>query len=213
MNRPTHAARPVKQLGRRDDVPRYSRDPRDIQPHTGAANMLTIVAISPLTDPLYAGQLAEAYTLVRRRCMAQLVLLGTGPQRSAVMRRVFACGLGADVHLRNSFPASRWSDSVAAADVVAVPSIKSGPTNLLEVMAVGRAVVAPVDPASVRLVLPTSAGLLYRPGDVYGMATALLRILTSPTLRHGMGCRAAEVARRHRQTVRPQRPEKRKEYA
>ena len=44
---------------------------------------------------------------------------------------------------------------------------------------------------------PTSAGLVYRPGDVSGMAAALLRLLTSPALRHGMASRAGEVARRH----------------
>ena len=54
----------------------------------------------------------------------------------------------------------------------------------------------------------TSARLLYRPGNASGMAAALLRLLTSPTLRNGMACRAADVARRHPPTMRIQQPEK-----
>ena len=68
--------------------------------------------------------------------------------------------------------------------------------SLLDVLSAGRPVVAPVDPTTVRLVVQASAGLVYRPGDVSGMAAALLRLLTTPTLRHGMACRAIEVARR-----------------
>jgi glycosyltransferase involved in cell wall biosynthesis len=72
-----------------------------------------------------------------------------------------------------------------------------GQVSLLDVLSACRPVVAPIDPTTVRLVVPTSAGLVYRPGDVSGMAAALLRLLTTPALRHGMACRAGEVARRH----------------
>ena len=173
----------------------------------GLADLPTIVATGPFDDTSHAEQLADAFTAVRRHCTAQLVLLGTGPQRTAVVRRTFAQGVRTDVHLLRAFPASGWSDIVAAADVV-VPSTASEPTRLLEVLAIGRAVVAPVDPATVGLVIPTSAGLVYRPGDVSGMAAALIRLLTPPALRHGMACRAGEVACRRSLTMRLQEPEK-----
>ena len=139
--------------------------------------------------PLHAEQLAAAFATVRRRCRAQLVLFGTGPHRTTVVRRAFAHGVGADVHLLRSIPAGRWSDVVAAADVV-VPSTALGQVSLLDVLSACRPVVAPIDPTTMRLVVPTSAGLVYRPGDVSGMAAALLRLLTTPALRHGMACRA-----------------------
>lgn len=189
-----------------------AQDPGVARSLVGLAGLPTIVATGPFDDRSHADQLADAFTAVRRRYTAQLVLLGTGPQRTAIVRRTFAQGVGTDVHLRRAFPAGRWSDIVAAADVV-VPSTSSGPASLLEVLAVGRAVVAPVDPATVRLVLPTSAGLVYRPGDVSAMATALLRLLTSPTLRHGMASRAGEIARRHHLENRLQQPDERNEYA
>jgi glycosyltransferase involved in cell wall biosynthesis len=84
---------------------------------------------------------------------------------------------------------------------------------LLEVLAVGRAVVAPINPATIRLVVPASVGLVYRPGDVSGMAAALLRLLTTPALRHGMACRAGEVARRHQLQKRLQQSDEGNRYA
>jgi glycosyltransferase involved in cell wall biosynthesis len=215
MNRPHHADASLINLGAETmhpDIPVIAHS-EDIRAQIGLASMPTIVATGPFNDPFHAEQLAEAFTVVRRRCTAQLVLLGSGRYRSAVMRRALARGVGADVHLRRSFPTRWWSDSVAAADVVAVSSTASEPESLLRILGVGRAVVAPVDPVNVRLVLPTSAGLLYRPGDVSAMATALLRLLNSPTLRHGMACRAAEVAWRHAVPMRLQQPEKGNGYA
>jgi glycosyltransferase involved in cell wall biosynthesis len=193
-------------------VPFYPHDPAAARSMVGLPGLPTIVATGPFDDQSHAEQLADAFTFVRQRFKAQLVLLGTGRQRTAIVRRTFAQGVGIDVHALRTMPTGRWSDIVAAADVV-VPGTASGPARLLEVLAIGRAVVAPVEPATVRLVLPTSAGLVYRPRDVSGMAAALLRLLTSPTLRHGMACRAGEVARRHPLTMRLQQPEKGNGYA
>jgi glycosyltransferase involved in cell wall biosynthesis len=195
MNPRSHAGRSLHNLSAESMHPDIPVDPVNARSLIGLAGLPTIVATGPFDDLSHAEQLADAFTAVRRVCRAQLVLLGTGPQRTAVVRRTFARGVGADVHLIRALPASQWSDIVAAADVV-VPGTASEPTRLLGVLAVGRAVVAPIDPVTVRLVLSTSAGLVYRPGDVSGMAAALLRLLTSPVLRHGMACRAGEVARR-----------------
>jgi glycosyltransferase involved in cell wall biosynthesis len=96
---------------------------------------------------------------------------------------------------------------------VVVPSTASGPTSLLQVLAAGRPVVAPINPATMQLVVPSSTGLVYRSGDVSGMAAALLRLLTSPTLRQGMACRASEVARRHPLQISLQQSEEGNEYA
>jgi len=162
----------------------------------GLAGLPTIVAMGPFNDPAYAEQLAAAFTAVRLRCSAQLVLLGTGPQRATIMRRTLANGVGTSVHVVRDLPADRWPYLIAAADVV-VPSPATASDAILDVLGVGRPMVAPADPAIVRVVVPASAGLVYRPGHASGMAEALLRLLTTPALRHGMGSRARQVARRH----------------
>jgi glycosyltransferase involved in cell wall biosynthesis len=176
--------------------PRVPRDPVVARSLIGLPSRPTIVAMGPFDDRSEAEELAEAFTAVRRRCVAQLVLFGTGPQRTTAVRRAFAQGVGSDVHPLRNFPAGQWSDVLASADVV-VPNTASGSMSLLNVLSACRPVVAPLDATTMRLVVPTSAGLVYRPGDVSGMAAALLRLLTTPALRHGMACRAGEVAMRH----------------
>jgi glycosyltransferase involved in cell wall biosynthesis len=188
-------------------------DPVAARSLVGLAGLPTIVAMGPFNDPTYAEQLAIAFTAVRLRCGAQLVLLGTGSQRATVMRRTLAHGVGTSVHVVRDMPADRWPYLIAAADVV-VPNPAAASITLLDVLSVGRPVVAPADPAIVRIVVPASAGLVYRPGHVPGMAEALLRILTTPELRHGMGCRAKQVARRHHlRQVALQPTEQRTEHA
>jgi glycosyltransferase involved in cell wall biosynthesis len=65
-------------------------------------------------------------------------------------------------------------------------------------MAAGRAVVTSAIPAAAALVMPYSAGLLYTPGDVSAMTTAVERLLSHPELRGEMGIRASQAAQRHR---------------
>jgi len=175
--------------------PRTPLDAVDARSLVGLTGLPTIVALGPFDDPVHAQQLASAFIAVRRRCEVQLVLLGTGVQRTAVMRRTSAEGVGSSVHVVSDSCEYRWSDLVAAADLVVLGS-SSGTAMLLDVLAAGRPVVAPADPATVQLVVPAIVGLVYQPGDVSGMAEALLRLVTTPVLRRGMGGRARQVARR-----------------
>ena len=162
----------------------------------GLADLPTIVAMGPFDDHAQAQQLTAAFITARRSLVAQLVLLGPGVQRTTMMRRVFAQGFGSNVHAFENSCDDRPSDLIAAADLVVLSS-SSGTAALLHVLAAGRPVVAPAEPATVQLVVPGIAGLVYPPGDVSGMTSALLRLLTAPVLRRGMGGRARNVARRH----------------
>jgi hypothetical protein len=111
----------------------------------GLAGLPTIVATGPFDNQPYAEQLAAAFAMVRLRCRAQLVLVGTGAHRATIMRRSFAQGAGT---------------LIAGADVVV-----SGPG----------------------------------------------RVLTTLSLRHGISCRARQVARRRQlQRLSLQRNEKRR---
>ena len=170
--------------------------PVNAWPLISLTDLPTIVAIGPFDDRAHAQQLAAAFIAVRRQCRAQLLLLGTGEQRTAVMRRTSAQGVGSSVHVVSDSCDYRSSDVIAAADLVVLGS-SSGTAVLLDVLAAGRPVVAPADPETVQLVVPAIVGLVYRPGDVSGMAEALRRLVTTPVLRRGMGGRAGHVARRH----------------
>ena len=193
--------------------PAAALNPMAARSLVGLAGLPTILATGPFDDQADADQLAAAFATVRSRCRAQLVLLGGGEYRATVLRRTFAQGAGSSVHVIRDLTEDRWPYLIAAADVV-VPENATGYTTLLDVLGAGRPVVAQADPTIVRLVVPASAGLIYRRGDVSGMAGALLRLLTTPALRHGMGCRARTVARRyHLQRMALQRIDQRNEYA
>lgn len=186
------------------------QDPADARSLLGLADLPTVVALGPFDDRAHAEQLAAAFTAVRRRRNAQFVLVGPGVHRAAIVRRTFAQGVRTSVHV---VPEDRWADVISAADLV-VPSTASGSKRLLEVLAAGRPVVAPVNPTTVRLVLPSSAGFVYPPGDVSALAAALVRLLTTPSLHHGMACRAREVAHRHQtQRIRLHESEREREHA
>jgi glycosyltransferase involved in cell wall biosynthesis len=175
----------------------YPVDQVDARASIGLAGVLTIVAIGPFDNHIYARQLAAAFIAVRQRCDAQLVLLGSGAHCTTVMRRSSAPGVGNRVRVVSDSSDDRWLEVVAAADLVVLSS-SSGMATLLDVLDSGRPVVAPAEPAIVQLVVPAIAGLVYAPGDVSGMTAALLRLVTTPVLRRGMAGRARNVARRHR---------------
>jgi glycosyltransferase involved in cell wall biosynthesis len=171
-------------------------DPMDARSLVGLSGPTTIVAIGPFDDHAHAEQLAAAFISVRRHCEAQLILLGTGQHRTTLMRRTSAQGVRSSLHTVSDSCDDQWSDLVAAADVVVLGS-SSGTAVLLDVLAAGRPVVAPADPAIVQLVVPAIVGLVYRQGDVSGMTEALRRLVCTPVLRRGMGGRARRAARRH----------------
>jgi hypothetical protein len=154
------------------DIPVIARisvhDPIVARSAVGLAGLPTIVAIGPFDDRVHAEQLADAFPGAAPLPGAARPL-GTGIQRATIMRRALAQGVGTSVHVERDLTGERWADLIAAADVV-VPSVAAGPITLLDVLAAGRPVVAPADPAAVQLVVPASVGLVYRPGDVSGMA-------------------------------------------
>jgi glycosyltransferase involved in cell wall biosynthesis len=176
--------------------PRTQLDPMDARSLVGLSGLTTIVAIGPFDDHAHAEQLAAAFITVRRHCEVQLVLLGTGQHRTTLMRRTSAQGLRSSVHAISDSYDYQWPDLLAAADVVVLGS-SSGTAVLLDVLAAGRPVVAPADPAIVQLVVPAIVGLVYRQGDVSAMTEALRRLVSTPVLRRGMGGRARRAARRH----------------
>src|SRR5258705_1361874 len=134
--------------------PFVPQDPVVARSLIGLAGLPTIVATGPFAARFHAEQLAAAFATVRRRCRVQLVLFGTGPHRTTVVRRVFAHGIGADVHLLRAVPAGRWSNVVAAADVV-VPCTALGQVSVLDVLSGRRRVVAPIHATTKPLGVPT----------------------------------------------------------
>jgi len=139
----------------------------------------------------------EAVAFLRRRLPVQAVLLGDGPERPAVQRRI------ADLGLRDVIIVARWSDEVwswlKAADALLFTSRTEGSPNVvIEAMLCHCPIVAADVPALRELIEPGRHGLLCPVGDTAAFAAGLERILTQRVLAKEMAARAAErAAARH----------------
>ena len=123
-----------------------------------------------------------------------LAILGDGDERANLEAMSRRLGLSDRCHWTGW-----WQDVPAAMsdlDVVALTSLNEGtPVSLIEALACGRPAVA-TDVGGVRFVIQHErTGLLVKPGDSHGVATALQRLLGSPDL-------AASLSRQGREFVR-----------
>jgi glycosyltransferase involved in cell wall biosynthesis len=188
-------------------------DSGSVRPMVGLSNLATIVAAGPFDDLDHAQQLAAMFTDVQQTCRTQLVLVGRGMCRSLVVRRAAERRLQTRLILIEDCAGPQWSDLLDSADLV-IPSPASTPSVLMETMAAGRAVVASASTSTAQLVMPYSAGLLYRPGDVSAMTAAVVRLLAHPELRREMGSRASQAAQRQRlQPLSRQWPDESRKHA
>jgi colanic acid/amylovoran biosynthesis glycosyltransferase len=117
-------------------------------------------------------------------------LVGAGPDRAALARRIDAAGLQGRVELVGARTRPQVAAELATADVLAAPSVptRAGkregiPVALMEAMSSGTAVVASALSGIPELVEDGVSGLLAPPGDARALADALRRLHDDPALR------------------------------
>ena len=121
---------------------------------------------------------------------ARLVIVGDGPTRAACLDLLQGAGLA---HLA-WLPGERHdiADIMQMLDVFVLPSKNEGISNtILEALASGLPVIATAVGGNVELVEDGVNGILVQPGDVAGMAQALLGYLDAPAriAEHGANAR------------------------
>jgi glycosyltransferase involved in cell wall biosynthesis len=119
--------------------------------------------------------LIDAFRAVRERHQdVTLVIAGEGPLRSELEEQARSSGLAAHVLLLGRVAFGRVPDLLAAADVVALPSINEGmPLAALEALAAGRPLVSSAVGGAREIVEEGRHGLLVPAGDAAALATAL----------------------------------------
>jgi phosphatidylinositol alpha-1,6-mannosyltransferase len=126
---------------------------------------------------------------------ARLLLAGDGPDRAAIVERCRRLRLEGSVSLLGAVPHDDVPGLLAALDVVALPA-RAGwlPPALLEAMAAGRPVVACAAGAVPDALTDEETGLLTRPGDAFGLASAVGRLLLDREHARALGLRAQQAA-------------------
>jgi glycosyltransferase involved in cell wall biosynthesis len=145
--------------------------------------------------------LLEAFrTLLDRGIDAELVLLGDGPSRSTIERRVAQLRLDANVRMLGWADEPRVRDEILAARALVAPSLAEGlPVVLMEAMALGCPVISTHVAGIPELVESGREGWLVPAGSVADLADAMAEAMNaSPSLLCAMGeAGRAKVAKLH----------------
>ena len=142
--------------------------------------------------------LVEAIARVHARMpQARFVLVGDGPERPDLERRISGLGIGDAVDLlgtRYDVPAL-----LSRADAFCLPSLAEGlPNAIMEAMAARLPVVATAVGGTPELVLEGETGMLVPPANADALASALLGVLADPECGRRMGARGrALIAREY----------------
>jgi glycosyltransferase involved in cell wall biosynthesis len=126
----------------------------------------------------------------------KIVVLGEGPERSRLERRIAELGIGDSVWL----PGFRQDlDSlIPHADVVVLPSLTEGLPNVaLEAGAAGIPVVATAVGGTPEVVADEQTGFLVPANDPAAVATGVIAILADRELRKSLGTAARQRMREH----------------
>jgi glycosyltransferase involved in cell wall biosynthesis/aminoglycoside phosphotransferase (APT) family kinase protein len=170
-------------------------------PPAGIPKILCVASLRP-----YKGHavLLEACRLLKEQGTAFLCeLVGDGPLRPGLERRIAELGLGDVVKLAGSLPQNEVTRRLGQSSIFVLPSVVAPdgqmegiPVALMEAMAAGRPVVASDLSGIPELVQDGVSGFLAQPGDAEGIAAALKRLIEEPGLGRDLGERGREKVER-----------------
>jgi glycosyltransferase involved in cell wall biosynthesis len=133
-----------------------------------------------------------------------LLIIGDGPQRKALLQLSHALGVSTAVTFTGPLPYSEMPAYLAALDIAVAPYRSSNtfyfsPLKLMEYMAMGRAIVAPMLGQIPALLQGADdpCGLLYHPDNHQELGAMLWHLINDQNMRQILGMRAAEQARQH----------------
>lgn len=116
----------------------------------------------------------------------QLVIVGEGPEREAIMAEAMRLDIGHRVHLPGHV--ERPAEAAALFDLFALSSdSEQFPLSVVEAMAAGLAVASPAVGDVADIVSAENAPFITPPGDEAALGEALLRLAQDETLRRRVG--------------------------
>jgi glycosyltransferase involved in cell wall biosynthesis/aminoglycoside phosphotransferase (APT) family kinase protein len=179
----------------------YRRLPPPPQRRGRIPRILCVASLRP-----YKGHavLLEACRLLRDQGITfRCELVGDGPLRPELERRIAELGLQDVVRLFGALPQNQVARRLGRSSVFVLPSVVAPdgqmegiPVALMEAMAAGRPVVASDLSGIPELVQDGVSGFLTRPGDAAGIAAAVKRLIGDPCLGRTVGERGRDKVER-----------------
>jgi glycosyltransferase involved in cell wall biosynthesis len=131
--------------------------------------------------------------LERKRVNYQCTIVGDGPQRHELEKRIQKYGLGSRIILAGSVPHEDIQSYYEKADVFVLPSLNEGiPVVLMEAMSKGLPVIATNITGVPELVKNDVDGILVAPGNSVELAEAMMKVSKDTGLQKYLGARARE---------------------
>lgn len=133
--------------------------------------------------------LLDAFADVARDKDAQLVLVGDGTLREALLQQAEQRGISGQLVLPGAVPYEQIPAHIAAMDVCVIPGSNDyrSPIKLFEYMAMQKPVLAPDFEPIRKIVEDGEDGLIFKPADRAQLAQSLSRLIDDAALRARLG--------------------------
>lgn len=163
-------------------------------------NGVTVGFMGRLVPGKGADRIIEACARMSQHCAVSLLIAGDGPERPRLS--ALAASLGSSANIEFLGVVHDISGFWQQCQIAAIPGdtfVESFSMVTLEAMACGKAIVATRNGAIPELMVDGITGTLVAPGDVAGLAEALVVYSQKPDLRyaHGAAARARAAERFH----------------
>lgn len=156
---------------------------------TGGVAPFTVLFVGRLVARKGIPTLIEAARRLRETVPIRVVIIGEGPERSAIEAEIARAGLDGVVELRGRVPSDELVRAYQGADALVLPAVVDarGDTEglgvvVLEAMSCGTPVVASDIGGITDMVTHDQTGLLVPPGDPAALAAAIERLAKDPDL-------------------------------
>ena len=123
----------------------------------------------------------------------EIEVVGDGPYHGELLKLAENLGVASHIHFTGSVPYTELPQKYRDADVFILPSLAEGmPLVVLEAMGTGLPIVASRVQGIDELVVENANGALFDPGDVDGLAHALVKLINAGEGRVEMGKASVE---------------------
>lgn len=180
---------------------RPDHDPRPIRAKLGLDGEPVISFVGGFQHWHGLDRLVESFARVLQEVpRARLLLVGDGRARHAVQRKINELGIETAIIMTGLVPQVRVPEMLSAADIAVLPypplprELWFSPLKLYEYMAAGKAIVASGTGQIAEVIRHGHTGLLVEPGDVTGLAQAMISLIKDPAARAQLGRNARRQA-------------------